>query len=78
MTWIFFASVALFTIAYGKCRQWLMAANKAALTAKNRYHANATTYLDDWNTGDADALHSSCKLLDNESVLRLGNDNRCL
>ena len=44
MVSIFFTSVALFIVMYGKCREIMIEANKAAITAKNKYDANTTTY----------------------------------
>lgn len=43
---IFWISVAAFIVTYGKCRQWMIGANKAAKLAKTRYNDTHTIYLD--------------------------------
>lgn len=58
---IFFGAAAFFIFMFGKCRQWMLKANKAALTHKTRYDDTHTIYLDGRPyTGSAD-LHSCYK-----------------
>lgn len=66
---IFFASVVGFFIAYGKCREIMLEANKNALTHTTRYNDTITIYLDGRPYFDDASFHSSGKGMDRESVL---------
>lgn len=69
MNWIFFASVIVLIFFYGKCRQWMMNASKAANTAKIRYDESHTLYLDGRPYIDGTPLHSLREGMDREPVL---------
>lgn len=71
---VFFASVVVFIFFYGKCRQWLLEANRAANTAKSLYNDN-TTLLADWNDSRTGPILSSRDRRDKEFRLQGSRDN---
>lgn len=75
MTWIFFASVAVFIWLFGLGRKMMLEADRAKQTAKILYNDSHTLYLDGRPYTGGAVIHSRSEREHERFHLQGGRDN---